>query len=199
MLGEYVGIRRWSAVVVGFIGVLAIVRPGTGAFQPAALLVLGSSLAWAFATILTRRMADFDHAAATMLWAGITGLVLLSAMLPFDFVLPSPTQLALTLILGIVATTGQYMMVLAYRHAGAALLAPFSYMQLLYATFFGWFVFNSLPDEWSAVGATIIAASGIYTIHRERVRGRGRLAESTGQTEPWPTPPLDPAKGQRTL
>jgi len=178
MLGEVVGIRRWTAVCVGFLGVLAIVRPGTGAFQPAALLVLASSLAWSFATILTRKMADSDHAATTMLWAGVTGLVLLSLLLPFDFVTPSLVQVALAVLLGLVATIGQYLMVLAYRHAGAALLAPFSYIQLIYATFFGWLVFHALPDEWTAVGAVIISASGIYTVHRERLRARERAIQA---------------------
>lgn len=184
MLGEVVGIRRWSAVGVGFLGVLIVVQPGTGAFEPAALLVLGSSLAWAFATILTRRMADHDHAATTMLWAGVVGFLCLSVLLPFDFAVPSWSQFGLAVALGVIATAGQYLMVLAYAHAGAALLAPFSYIQLLYATLFGWLVFGTLPDQWAAVGSAIITASGLYTVHRERVRARERLAREGDSGKP---------------
>jgi drug/metabolite transporter (DMT)-like permease len=178
MLGEVVGIRRWAATVVGFIGVLVVVQPGTGAFQPAALIVVGSSLCWAFASIATRKMAGADDAATTLLWSSAVGLVLLSVMLPFEFVIPTPRILALALVLGVVASTGQYLMVLAYRYAGAALLAPFSYIQLIWAVVLGYLVFGALPDRWTIIGAAIIVASGIYTVHRERVRAREREAVS---------------------
>jgi drug/metabolite transporter (DMT)-like permease len=176
MLHETVGIRRWAAVIVGFLGVLVVIRPGTGAFEPAALLVLGSSLAWAFATILTRRMAGADDAATTLLWSAVTGFVVLTILLPFQFVMPSFGAFALTLVLGIVASTGQYLMVLAYRHASASLLAPFSYSQLIWSTTLGYLVFGTFPDAWTGVGAAIIAASGLYTANRERIRARERRA-----------------------
>lgn len=172
MLGEVVGIRRWIAIVVGFVGVLIVIRPGTGAFQPAAFLVLGSSLAWAFASIFTRRIAGREDTSATMLWTGVIGLVLLSAAVPFDFVVPSLPLLTLNIALGTLATVGQYWMIQAYRYAGASLLAPFSYIQLIWATTAGYLVFDTLPDAQTLVGAAIIVASGLYTIHRERVRAR---------------------------
>ena len=176
MLHETVGIRRWAAVIVGFLGVLVVIRPGTGAFEPAALLVLGSSLAWAFATILTRRMAGADDAATTLLWSAVTGFVVLTILLPFQFVMPSFGAFALTLVLGIIASSGQYLMVLAYRHANASLLAPFSYSQLIWSTTLGYLVFGTFPDAWTGVGAAIIAASGLYTANRERIRARERRA-----------------------
>ena len=172
MLGEVVGIRRWTAILVGFLGVLVVIRPGTGAFQPAALLVLGSSMSWAIASILTRRMSKTEDTRATLLWSAIIGLVLLSFLLPFEWKMPGWENLALNLALGFIASAGQYLMVLAYRHAGAALLAPFSYIQLLWAVGFGYLFFGSLPDQMTLVGASVIVASGLYTIHRERVRAR---------------------------
>jgi drug/metabolite transporter (DMT)-like permease len=174
VLGEVVGIRRWAATVVGFIGVLVVVQPGTGAFQPAALLVVGSSLCWAFASVITRKMAGGDNAAITILWSSTVGLVLLSLLLPFEFVVPSLPILLLAVLLGVVASAGQYLLVLAYRHAEAALLAPFSYSQLIWAVTLGYVVFSALPDRWTVIGAGIIVASGIYTVHRERVRARER-------------------------
>ncbi len=176
MLGEVVGVRRWIAIVVGFAGVLIVIRPGTGAFQPAAFLVLGSSLAWAFASIFTRRVAGREDTSATMLWTGVIGFVLLSAAVPFNFVMPSMPLLALNIALGTLATVGQYWMIQAYRYAAASLLAPFSYIQLIWSTTAGYLVFDSLPDAQTLVGAAVIIASGLYTIHRERVRARLRAA-----------------------
>ena len=176
MLGEVVGIRRWTAIGVGFIGVLVVIRPGTGTFQPAAFLVLASSFAWAIASILTRRLAGRDDTAATMMWATLVGLVVLSVAVPFFFVMPRWQDLLLNIALGTIATIGQYWMIGAYRHAGAALLAPFNYIQLLWATAFGYLVFGTLPDRMTAIGAAIIVASGLYTIHRERIRARQRAA-----------------------
>ena len=176
MLGEVVGVRRWIAIVVGFAGVLIVIRPGTGAFQPAAFLVLGSSLAWAFASIVTRRVAGREDTSATMLWTGVIGFVLLSAAVPFNFVMPSLPLLALNIALGTLATVGQYWMIQAYRYAAASLLAPFSYIQLIWSTTAGYLVFDSLPDAQTLVGAAVIIASGLYTIHRERVRARLRAA-----------------------
>jgi drug/metabolite transporter (DMT)-like permease len=176
MLGEVVGLRRWTAIAVGFIGVLIVIRPGTGTFQPAAFLVLASSLAWAVATILTRRIAGRDDASATMMWAAMVGLCLLSVAVPFVYVGPSWSDIALNVALGTFATIGQYWMLLAYRNAPASLLAPFNYVQLIWSTASGWMVFGTLPDEMTLLGAAIITASGLYTIHRERIRARERAA-----------------------
>lgn len=176
LLGEVVGIRRWLAILVGLCGVLVIVQPGTGAFQPAALLVVASSSAWAVASVLTRKMASTDDAATTLLYSAVSGLVLLTALLPFDYVPPDGRQVLLCLALGIIASTGQYLMVLAYRYAAASLLAPFSYVQLIWATTLGWLVFDALPDRWTLLGAAIIVASGLYTVNRERIRARQRAA-----------------------
>jgi drug/metabolite transporter (DMT)-like permease len=152
-----------------------VVRPGTGAFQPGAAWVLLSSSSWAIASILTRRMSGAD-AATTLLWSSVTGLLVLSALLPASFVVPAAWEVLFCVVLGLVAGSGQFLMVQAYRHAGAALLAPLSYGQMVYAVVLGWLVFGALPDGWTLAGAAIIIASGIYTVHRERVRGRERAA-----------------------
>jgi drug/metabolite transporter (DMT)-like permease len=172
MLGEVVGVRRWIASVIGLLGVLVVVRPGTGAFHPAAILVVLSSLTSALASVLTRMMARIDTSATTILWSACTGTVVLSAALPFEFLLPTPGELALLLVLGTVASAGQYLMVLAYRHAAVSVLAPFGYSQLIWATTLGFLVFAAIPDAWTFVGAAIIVASGIYTAHRERLARR---------------------------
>jgi drug/metabolite transporter (DMT)-like permease len=174
MLGEVVGLRRWIAAIIGLVGVLVVVRPGTGAFHPAALLVFLSSLAWAISSVLTRWVAGIDSSATTMLWSACTGAFILSAVLPFEFMAPTPAEFLLLLMLGMIASTGQYLTVLAYRHAAASVLAPFSYSQLIWATVLGFVVFGAIPDHWTFVGAAIIVVSGVYSAHWERVvRRRG--------------------------
>lgn len=176
MLGERVGVRRWAAVAVGLVGVLLVVRPGTGAFRPEALWVLGSSTTWAVASVLTRQMSGRDDSATTILWSAVTGLIVLSVLLPFEWQAPSVRDLWLCLLLGVLASTGQYLMVLAYRFAGASTLAPFIYVQLAWSTSLGWLLWGTLPDGWTWMGTAIIVASGIYTVHRERVRAREAAA-----------------------
>jgi drug/metabolite transporter (DMT)-like permease len=135
--------------------------------------------------------------ATTLVWSALSGFAMLTCLVPLDFVLPSLAELGWCLALGIAASTGQYLMVLAYRHAGASLLAPFSYSQMVYAVLLGYLVFGALPDGWTLVGAAVITASGIYTVHRERVRAReGRQprsalkkSRSSAPASPSRTPP----------
>jgi drug/metabolite transporter (DMT)-like permease len=177
MLGEVVGVRRWAASIIGLLGVLFVVRPGTGAFHPAAILVMLSSLTWALSSVLTRMMATIDTPTTTLLWSACTGTLILSVALPFQFAMPSAGEFLLLLVLGVVASAGQYLTVLAYRHAAASVLAPFSYSQLIWATALGFLVFGAIPDVWTFVGAAIIVASGIYTAQYERgVRRRALQA-----------------------
>ncbi len=176
LLGEVVGIRRWAAVGAGMIGMLVVVRPGLGAYQPAALFGVASSSCWAMALIITRGISNSDTAQTTVLWSAAIGAVVLTLMLPFEAVWPTPWQFGLSLVLGVLASGGQWLVILAHRHAPASVLAPFFYSQLLWVTGLGFVVFHNLPDQWTLAGAGIIVASGIYTAHRERVRRRSNGA-----------------------
>jgi drug/metabolite transporter (DMT)-like permease len=176
LLGEIVGIRRWAAVLAGMIGMLVVIRPGTGGFEPAALFGVASSICWAVALILTRKMSATDQPTTTILWSAAIGAGVLTILLPFELVWPTGPQFALCLVLGVIASIGQWMVVQAHRHAGASLLAPFSYTQLIWVTLAGYLVFDNLPDRWTLVGAAIIVGSGLYTAHRERVRAQERKA-----------------------
>jgi drug/metabolite transporter (DMT)-like permease len=124
------------------------------------------------ALVITRRTAETERPATTVLWSACAGALVLSLLLPFDAHWPTLGQMGLALMLGVLASVGQMVVVLAYRHAPASVLAPFSYAQLVWAGIAGWLVFGNLPDHWTLVGAAIIAASGVYTAHRERVRSR---------------------------
>lgn len=174
VLGERVGWRRWSALGVGLLGMLVILRPGTEVFGPEALLPVGSSAAWAAAVVVTRRMAGVDGTATTILWTAATGFVLMTLLLPLGFAWPTPAQAGIGLLIGLFSTAAQWLVVVSYRLAPASALAPFSYVQLLFSAVLGLLLFATLPDRWTLAGAAVIMASGLYTAHRERVRLRER-------------------------
>jgi len=175
-LGETVGVRRWLATAVGLIGVLIIVRPGTGAFHPAAFFPIVSALAWACTLIMTRMMSGRDHAITTMTYSSIVGVCILSALVPLVWVAPSWHDILFGVFIGLASTAGQWIVVLAFRYADASVLAPFSYTQLLWVSILGFVIFGEVPDIWTVTGAVFIVGSGLYTAHRERVRRSQLLA-----------------------
>ncbi len=175
-LGETVGVRRWLATAVGLIGVLIILRPGTGAFHPAAFFPIVSALAWACTLIMTRMMSGRDHAITTMTYSSIVGVCILSSLVPFVWVAPSWHDILLGVFIGLASTAGQWIVVLAFRYADASVLAPFSYTQLLWVSILGFVIFGEVPDVWTVTGAVFIVGSGLYTAHRERVRRSQLLA-----------------------
>ena len=175
LLGERVGWRRWSATLVGLLGVLIVVRPGGEGFQAASLLPVASALSWAFALIMTRMMSGTETPVTTLAYSAVIGFVILTLFLPLHWVPPSPEMLLVGLFIGVSSTIGHWFVIMAFRYADASLLAPFSYAQLLWASLFGFFLFTVLPDIWTLVGAAVIAASGLYTAHRERVRAKAAI------------------------
>ncbi|MEA2755386.1 MAG: hypothetical protein QOJ54_1675 [Aliidongia sp.] len=174
VLGERVGMRRWAAIVVGLIGVVVVIRPGTSAFQPAALLPILSALSWAGAIVITRKMSGTEGTLTTLIFSAVSALLVVSFMVPFDWVMPTARQLGIALLYGIFASGGQWLIVLAYHRAGASALASLNYSQLVWAVALGFLVFGAVPDRWTLAGASIIIASGLYTAHRERLRTRTR-------------------------
>jgi drug/metabolite transporter (DMT)-like permease len=169
-LGEKVGMRRWFATALGLIGVLIILRPGTGAFHLAAFFPVVSAACWAGTLILTRMMSGREAVVTTMAYSSLAGLAILTAIVPFVWVTPSWTAIALGIFIGVASTAGQWIVVLAYRYGDASVLAPFSYSQLLWVSILGFFIFGEVPSLWTVVGAAFIVASGLYIAHRERVR-----------------------------
>ena len=182
-LGEKVGLRRWIATAVGLIGVLIILRPGTGAFHPAAFFPLVSALAWACTLIMTRMMSGTERAITTMTYSSIAGLLILSALVPFVWVTPTWHDIAFGILIGVASTAGQWIVVLAFRYADASVLAPFSYTQLLWVSVLGYLIFGEVPDVYTVTGAAFIVATGLYTAHRERVR-RSQLLAVPGEPSP---------------
>jgi drug/metabolite transporter (DMT)-like permease len=168
LLGEKVDAKRWAALAVGMAGVLIALRPGTGAFQPEALYRVASALFWSYGVILTRRMTAIERAETTMFWSAVSGLIILSAIVPLHFEPPTATQLVLSLAQGVLSSLGQWLVILALRFTPASTLAPYSYLQLLWMSVAGFLAFGVVPEHWTLVGAAFIVASGLYTARRER-------------------------------
>jgi drug/metabolite transporter (DMT)-like permease len=173
ILGEKVGFRRWAAALVGFLGVMIVVRPGTDAFHVAALLPMGAALIGAFGSIFTRQMAD-EPPETTLAWSGIVGFLMITAVVPFIWTTPSWEIVLLGFATGALSTLGHAFVVLAFQRAGASTLAPFTYVQLLFAGLLSTLILGDYPSGWTYLGGAVIAASGLYTAHRERVRARER-------------------------
>jgi drug/metabolite transporter (DMT)-like permease len=170
MLGESVGWRRWLAIAVGFVGILVIIRPGTEAFHPAALLSLAAAFFGAVFGIFTRKLAGVDGAMTQQVYAGGIALV---AITPFalagGWVWPSDAiSWVAFFTLGAAGVLGHLLISVAHRYATPATLAPFNYLQLLYLALASWVIFNQPPDNWFFLGATIIIGSGLYIWLRER-------------------------------
>jgi len=170
VLGEHIGIRRWTAVLLGFLGVLIVVRPGTAAFDPAALLIVGGSCVWGLGFVVTRRMATGDGPASMLIWTAAIGLVASSVLVVPVWQTPDPWGGAQLLAMGGFNLFGQFLLIRAVVHAPASVVVPLTYTQLVWATLIGLVAFGSTPDLWTIVGAAIITASGLYVWHRERVR-----------------------------
>ena len=127
LLGEKVGVRRWAAAAVGFLGVMLVVQPGGSAFQLAALLPIGAALGWAMAAIATRLMSS-ERSEATLAWSAMIGLIALTAFVPFHWRTPTAGELGLAVLMGSFSTMGHWLIILAYRKAAVSTIAPFSYV-----------------------------------------------------------------------
>ncbi|MBL8894012.1 MAG: DMT family transporter [Rhizobiales bacterium] len=177
MLGEHVGIRRWIATIVGFIGTLIIIRPGFQTFNLGIVLALGSGFATAVYMLLTRKIAGRAQAILTTLHTNAAGMVLVSIAVLFVWKSPTTEQWMLFVLLAMFATVGHYLIVRSFDYAEASMLAPFSYTEIIMAVFGGWYFFGDFPDKWTFIGVGILIASAVYTSYRERLRHIERIPE----------------------
>jgi drug/metabolite transporter (DMT)-like permease len=172
MLGEWLGWRRWTAICVGFAGVLLVIRPGLGGFQWAGLFSLASALCYALYGIATRVLSRTDSNETTLFYSNLVGTVAMLPVLPFVWVMPTdPLTIMLMLVMGAFGSFGHYLLIAGHRLAPASVLSPFIYTQLVWATAFGYLVFGNVPNGWTLAGAAVVVGSGLYILHRERIRG----------------------------
>ncbi|MFN4143437.1 DMT family transporter [Aestuariivirga sp.] len=170
VLGEKVGVRRWLAVVVGFIGTLIIIRPGFQDFNPGVLMALAAGTSLAIYMLLTRKIAGSAPAMVTTFYTSLMGAIIVSALVVLVWEPPTPSQWGLFVLLALIANGGHYLIVKAYDHAEASLLAPLAYTEMIMATAVGWYFFGDFPDLWTFVGVAILIACAIYISVRERIR-----------------------------
>jgi drug/metabolite transporter (DMT)-like permease len=179
MLDERVTRSRWAASIVGFIGVLIMLRPGSSVLHPAVLLLLAAALFNALFQIFTRRLAGEDSQ-TTLFYSALVGTAAMTAALPFGIAGESLTlrESGLFALLGLFAGLGHWCFIASFRSAPASMMAPYMYLQTIWATGYGYLVFGHIPDGWSAVGMAVIVASGLLLALQERLRrrtlGRGK-------------------------
>jgi len=172
MLGEWIGWRRWVAILVGFAGVLLVTRPGVGDVHWAALYSVASAVFYALYIVATRVLSRSDSSDTTLFYSNLVGAIAMLPVLPFVWKTPDdPFIIFLMVAFGAFGSFGHYLLIAAHRLAPASALAPFMYTQLVWATGLGYLVFGDVPNHWTLAGAAVVVASGLYLLHRERVRG----------------------------
>jgi drug/metabolite transporter (DMT)-like permease len=172
LLGETVGIRRWLAIAAAFGGMLIILRPGTGVFDPVSLVPLAGACCFASYSILTKVISRDDSPETTLFYTGVIGFLLMSMLVPFDWIEPMGIDWFWLIVSGIGGTLAHVCIIIALHMAPASTLQPFNYTMLVWATVLGFLVFGDLPDTWTVAGATVIVASGLYSWHRERLKNQ---------------------------
>jgi S-adenosylmethionine uptake transporter len=170
ILREPVGLRRWTAVTIGFIGALIVIRPGLGVIHPAVMLVLLAALMFALRQVLSRVLSGTDQIATTVAYTALAGSLVLTVPLPFFWQWPATgLEIALLASIAILAALGELLVIKALEVAQAVVIAPVHYSILIWGTMYGYLVFGQLPDLWTWIGALIIVTTGIYTLNRERI------------------------------
>ncbi len=163
ILGERIGMARLLAAMVGFAGVLIVIRPGSELFQWASLLIVGSSACYALYQIFTRKVAGFDAPETSVVYSALIGTLITTAIVPFIWTTPVNWQDAVIMAsLGVFGGLGHYCVARSLTYAPANIVTPFQYFQLIGSVIVGYFMQNHLPDAWTWLGAAIIIASGLY-------------------------------------
>lgn len=168
LLGEHVGIRRALGIAVGFCGAVLIVGPSGETLQWAALVPLGAATLNALYQLATRVLRTTESTNTTIFYTAVVGTVVCTAAVPPYWVAPDLTGWLLMLALGAIGTVSHFALIRAYTLAGAATLAPFAYTTILWATLFGYVLFDEVPTPLTLAGAALIIASGLYIVYRER-------------------------------
>ena len=167
ILKEEVGFRRWSAVVVGFIGVLFVIRPGFNEVNLATITALGCGICYAIYIISTRKLSNQDSPLLTLIFTGLSGSIVISLIVPFYWSGLTLTQLLLLVLLASIGTLAHFLLILSLNYAEASKLAPLSYSEIIMNVIIGYYFFGDFPDQWIWIGLSIIIASGVYISLRE--------------------------------
>lgn len=183
ILKETVGWYRWSAVFVGFIGVLVMVRPGTEGFSIYGLLAIVGAASAGLVMVIIRKLTRVDPPSTILAYQAIgVGLIMIIPAY-IQWVAPTPSEWMLLVAIGVISYFAQKANIIAYTYGEASLLASLDYVRLLYATVFGWLLFSELPGVSTWVGAAIIIIASVYTVYRERRRKQLLLSDPTARSQ----------------
>ena len=168
LLNEKVGIRRWLAVIIGFVGSMIVIRPGYIDFNLATLAALGTGFFYGIYLIVTRKLHNSDSPLLTLLLTGVVGATFATFFVPFVWVSLSINQWFLLALMGVFACLGHFFLILSLRYADASKLAPFGYFEIITNVILGYYYFSDFPDFFTWLGLLIIVSSGIYISFREQ-------------------------------
>ena len=166
-LKEKVGIRRWTAVFIGFVGTLIVIRPGFLEYNLPTFAALGTGFCYGFYLIITRKLSTSDNPLLTLLFTGVVGVIILSFFMPSIWINPTPNQWYLMAIIGLIASVAHFFIILSLKYANASKLAPLGYTEIITNVIISYYFFNELPDNWTYLGLFIIVFSGLYIFRRE--------------------------------
>ena len=169
ILGEKIGIHRILAIIIGFIGVLIIIKPGTDLFQLKSLLPIGSALFMASVYLTTRSLMNTETSTSIVFYYSFALLITSLFFFPSDFVIPDTFNLVLALSLGIMGSIGHFFMSQAARHADVAVTSPFEYSSFLFVGIMGYLFFYEIPSQSVLLGGGLIILSSVYVAYRERL------------------------------
>jgi drug/metabolite transporter (DMT)-like permease len=172
LLRERVGIRRWSAIIIGFVGMLVVVRPGADMLASGSLYMLLAAFLIGCTTIIIRYLGRIDDPVCITFYFTVTGvLASLIGLFVQGWQQPPPADLALLLLVGLFGGLAQYLMTLSYRHLAVGIVAPLKYLTIVFGGTIGYLVWGDVPDPLSVLGIGLIVATGLYTLHRELTLG----------------------------
>ena len=166
-LKEKVGLKRWFAVLIGFIGVLIVIRPGFIEMNMPSLAAFGTGVCYGFYLMITRKLSNTDNPLLTLLFTGVVGAIIMTSIMPVLWVSPTINQWLMLASIGLVASVAHGFIIISFRMAEASKLAPLSYSEIITNIIIGYYVFSDMPDKWTFVGLFVIIFSGIYVWRRE--------------------------------
>ncbi len=167
VLGERVGPARWLAVLVGFAGMLVIVRPGAEAFKPEMLILVAGTAVFALGITYTRRLARTETVTTMFTWTTVVAMAVFGPLAWWTWKLPQADHMAGFAVLGLIGGMAHYLVIVAYRNAPAAVIAPQEYMALVWGAIIGWIIWSEVPSAWTWLGAAIVAGAGGFIALRE--------------------------------
>jgi S-adenosylmethionine uptake transporter len=171
LLGEHVGLHRWAATIIGFLGALIVIRPGMEGFHPGLLLPLMAAILFAVRQVISRHIGSRDRTETTLAYTALTAFLMLSVVQPFIWQpVGSLKLIAIITSMSLMAALGEFLVIRALEIGQAVFVSPLHYTIIIWASLYGYLIFGQFPDIWTWAGSFVIMASGLYVFHRERKR-----------------------------